>query len=601
MEEGKMKKELLGIFIVMLLLLSAGISVARNIDDKIILKLDQDITDHGSSSPIAQPLNIGTVIVKEFIHGAQVKGANGLKIGPDGNIYIASGIGREIVVMNPKNGKVIDRLDQDQGVLGPDDLVFGPDGSLYWTDIVSGEVGRLKPDGSFSKQYVAPMVNPIAFNDEGRLFVAQAFVGDGLYEVDPDLSDLPRKILGVGNLALQFNGFDFGPDGLLYAPRPYSAQIVSVDVDTAEVNVVASGVTGGPRAVAFDSNGELYIAIVDSIIYCDINTGICTHVVDIEEALDNLAFDDADCLYVSNTHHGTIYKVKGNEKIKIVSPGGLVAPQGITTLYVDGKEILFIADWWTFKGFDINSGKQVMPGVPNISPMTVSSDGENLILSSWYTNYVAVWNPETQTTLESYSFNVPSNAIGFQEDLVVAEVGTGSVIMKDHTTGDLTTLASGIYVPSGMACTDDDLWVIDYILGNLYQIIDDGVIQNPKKVVASGLSQPEGMAVDHDGSLLVVESGLKQLIRIDPETGEKTVIADNLAIGVPPPTGWMPFWLLNDVTVDEHGNIYVTADVENLVYRIQVVPPTQSFPILNWLFERFPNLFPILRQVIGFS
>jgi len=597
-----MKKELFSIFVIMLLLISAGISVARTIDDKKILRLNQDIIDEkDSSNPIAQPLGIGTVIVKEFIQGAPVKGANGLKIGPDGNVYIASGIGREIVVINPENGKVIDRLDQDQGVLGPDDLVFGPDGSLYWTDIVSGEVGRLKPDGTYSKQYVAPMVNPIAFNEEGRLFVAQAFVGDGLYEVDPDFIDPPHKILGVGNLALQFNGFDFGPDGLLYAPRPYIAQIVSVDVDTAEVNVVASGVTGGPRAVAFDSNGELYIAIVDSIIHCDIDTGICTHVVDIEEALDNLAFDDADCLYVSNTHHGTIYKVKSNEKIKIVSPGGLVAPQGITTLDVDGEEILFIADWWTFKGFDSNSGKQVSPGVPSISPMTISSDGENLILSSWYTNYVAVWSPETQTTLESYTFNLPSNAIRFHEDLVVSEVGTGSVIMKDHTTGDLTTLASGVYVPTGMTCTDDDLWVIDYILGNVYQIIDDGVIQNPKKLVASGLSKPEGMAVYHDGSLLVVESGLRQLIRIDPDTGDKTIVADNLAIGVSPPSGWMPYWLLNDVTVDEHGNIYVTADVENLVYRIQIVPPYPSFPILNWLFERFPNLFPILKQLIGFS
>jgi len=325
-------------------------------------------------------------------------------------------------------------------------------------------------------------------------------------------------------------------------------------------------------------------------------------VADIEESLDNLAFDTEDCLYISNTEHGTIYKLKKNEKIKIVSPGGLIAPQGITTLDIDGDETIFIADWWTQKGFDSNSGKQKICG-SSINPMTVSSDGENLILSSWYTNLVAVWDPETQTILESYNFNLPSNAIRFHEDLVVTEVGTASVIMKDHTTGSLTTLASGIYVPTGIACQcdDGDLWVADYVTGIVYQIIDDGVVLDTKKIVASGLSYPEGLAVDHDGSLLVVESGLKQLTRIDPETGDKTVIVDNLAIGGPAPPGWMPYWLFNDVCVGENGYIYVTGDIENVVYRIQVLPPFSGFPFLNWLFERFPNLFPILKQLIGFS
>jgi hypothetical protein len=53
-------------------------------------------------------------------------------------LYIASSVGREIVVMDPETGEILDRLGPDRGVESPDDLTFGPDGSLYWTAILTG-------------------------------------------------------------------------------------------------------------------------------------------------------------------------------------------------------------------------------------------------------------------------------------------------------------------------------------------------------------------------------------------------------------------------------------------------------------------------------
>ena len=56
----------------------------------------------------------------------------------------------------------------------------------------TGNVGMLRPDGSFRTQFVGPGVNPIELSDDGRLFVARDFLGDGLYELDPDLIAPPR-------------------------------------------------------------------------------------------------------------------------------------------------------------------------------------------------------------------------------------------------------------------------------------------------------------------------------------------------------------------------------------------------------------------------
>jgi sugar lactone lactonase YvrE len=93
--------------------------------------------------------------VNEIGTGAAIHGANGITLGPDGSLYIASFLGKEIIVMNKQNGTITNRIGLDKGVKSPDDLVFGPDGSMYWTDILLGEVVRRTPAGVTTRQFVA--------------------------------------------------------------------------------------------------------------------------------------------------------------------------------------------------------------------------------------------------------------------------------------------------------------------------------------------------------------------------------------------------------------------------------------------------------------
>ena len=161
-------------------------------------------------------------------HGAQIHSPNGIKAGPDGNLYVASVTEQAILVIDPNTGEIVKRLGPEVGVDGPDDLAFGPDGSIYWTDFFKGSVGRLAPDGSTSSQLVAPGVNPIAVAQDGRVFVGLAFLGDALYELDPTLAAPPRPLAeGLGGL----NSFQFGPDGKLYAPVMEKGQVVRIDVE----------------------------------------------------------------------------------------------------------------------------------------------------------------------------------------------------------------------------------------------------------------------------------------------------------------------------------------------------------------------------------
>ena len=65
-------------------------------------------------------------------------GANGLRTGPDGRIYIAQVSGSTISALDPDTGQLETITAKGSDVVGPDDVAFGTDGSLYVTEYYEG-------------------------------------------------------------------------------------------------------------------------------------------------------------------------------------------------------------------------------------------------------------------------------------------------------------------------------------------------------------------------------------------------------------------------------------------------------------------------------
>ena len=96
---------------------------------------------------------------------------------------------------NKETKRIIKRYGPEQGVFGPDDVAFNDKGEFYWTTILTGEVAGFNTLGDkVIAANLGPGVNPITFSDDGRLFVAQCFYDDGLFEVDPLGIKEPRSI-----------------------------------------------------------------------------------------------------------------------------------------------------------------------------------------------------------------------------------------------------------------------------------------------------------------------------------------------------------------------------------------------------------------------
>lgn len=534
-----------------------------------------------------------TVVMREIATGAAIKGTNGINFGPDGNLYIASFAGEEIVVMNKQNGKILDRFGPSMGVKGADDLVFGPDGSLYWTDILFGEVGRMTPEGVVTKQFVAPGVNPITFSDDGRLFVGLDFIDDGLFELDPNLVNPPRAIVQSTEDILYplgfLNAFDFGPDGFLYGPIFTAGLIVKVDVGEegdsptsdpygdGTVQVIASGLIDAV-AVKFDSNGVLH-AIDQSgqVFQVNIETGEKTLIAQLEPGLDNLAFDASGALYISNADHGWIGELKPNGEFRTISPGGMIVPQGLAVLPgKNNQDALFVADLFRTRKFNGLTGKEenVYKGylVPKegglTTAFTVSADGDDLIVSSWFSNLVQVWNPESDQVSLEYEIPTPINAIGLKDDVVVSTFGLGGVIFASDNSMILPIDDATVFAPGGLATDGETLWVADWGTGIIWQIEFDGKTPLAPTPLATGLSFPEGLAWNPNGSLMVVETGTSTLSKVDLATGEVTKIVDGLSLSGVAPEGFPPTYFFDGVAVGNSGDIYITGGGKNVIYRV---------------------------------
>ncbi len=511
---------------------------------------------------------------EQIADAAVTFGSNGLYVGPDDKVYIASVGGDEITVHDPNSGYLLDRIGPERGVNAPDDLFITGDGTIYWTEIFRGNVGMLKPNGESKIQFVGPGVNPITMSDDGRLFVARVFLGDGLYELDPDLEDEPRLIKEDTRLAPDafagLNGMDFGPDGLLYAPAFGQGVIVSIDVDQPDpdLTVVAEGFAV-PAAVAFSPAGELHAVDLAGVSgkgqVVKVDMGGTDHevLIEVDGTLDNLAFDRHGRIFAAEGTEGTFVRWSPDGEVRRMAPNGLTAP-GALTFGSDGR--LWVADNFSLRGYGEGPTPEVSfhdrflpPGVGFAGAGSVAADGDNLIISWSFGNSVQVFDPATGAVLQDIrSLAIPINAIRHGDVIAAVQAGAANVVNAE--TGDVLLQSAGL--PFGLTSDGTTLYVGDWALGTITAVGPNGTT-----IVASGLAQPEGMTLTGN-HLLVVEAGSRTLTAIDLDDGSSEPLITELNVGRRGIPGFLPVGFLSDVVVHpKTGDVYVSSDTDRTVYR----------------------------------
>ena len=497
---------------------------------------------------------------------SRLYGANGVRTGPDGRIYVAQVSGSQISAIDVETGAIESISPMGGDIVAPDDLAFDSDGTLYATEITEGRVSARARNGS--TRVVCgdiPVANPITFY-QGRLFAGECRMGGRILELD--LNGGPPRVV-LANVPMP-NAFDVGPDGKLYFPVMGTNEIWRVNLEGGAPEKVADGL-GVPDSVKFDAKGNIVSTQVHNgqVLRIDPRTGDRTVIAELTPGLDNVTFVRGRT-FVSNMT-GYITEILEAGKTRDLVADGFNWPLGLA---IGDDGVLYVADGafsYTLRPGEQRqiAGMLFTPGYPGYS-RGVARAGPREYVVTTANGEVAVFYPEKQKSavLAKGFDQLYGVGIAPKGTVIVAEQGTGRVLSVRSNNVDV--LATGLDKPTDVAVVSDDTCYISEAGGGRVLKLRG----SQREIVLEGLRRPQGIAVRGE-ILYVVDADLKEVIEYDLARRLRRTLAWDLPVGAPPgvtpkfigPIGTFsgPMGSFAAIAVDKRGTLYLSGDAEGSV------------------------------------
>jgi sugar lactone lactonase YvrE len=504
--------------------------------------------------------------LKRLTQPSRLFGANGMRTGADGRIYVAQVSGSQISAIDVGTGMVEAYSPKGGEIVAPDDLVFDPQGNLYATEITEGRVSMRAPNGETRViQGDMPVANPITYY-QGRLIAGECRVGARIMQLDLN-GGAPRVI--IDNVPMP-NAMDVGPDGKLYFPVMGTNEIWRISLDGGAPETVAKDL-GVPDSVKFDRHGFIISTQVHSgqVLRIDPRTGDRTVLANLTPGLDNSTFV-GDRLFVSNIS-GYVTEILDGGKTRDLVPDGLNWPLGLA---VDPDGLLLITDGpfsYTIRPGQERklAGMLFTPGYPGYSRGAAAAGRGEFIVTTANGEVARYWPEKSESKVLASGFDqLYGVAISPSGAVIFAEQGAGRVMSLQS--GTVETLATGLKQPSGVAVgADGTCYVSESAGGRVVKLSRGG-----PETVLDGLKQPQGILV-RAGRLYVVDAGAQELVEYELAKSTRRTIASGLPIGAPPgvipkvlrAVGTLsgPMGPFAAIAAAADGTLYVSGDAEGSV------------------------------------
>lgn len=501
---------------------------------------------------------------------SRLAGANGMRTGADGRIYVAQVAGSRVSTIDPDSGEVAALTAIGGGITAPDDLVFDDEGNLYCTEITLNRVSVLRPNGTAQVlQGDINTANPITFH-QGRLIVGELTLDARIMELDRN-GGAPRVLLEHVPMV---NAFDVGPDGKLYFPAQGANEIWRIGLDGGEPEVVAKDL-GVPDSVKFHPDGYIVSTQVHSgqVLKIDPRTGAQEVLANIGPGLDNVTFVGKR-IFVSHIT-GSIHEITAPGHAKPLVERGLQWPLGLA---VGADGTLFIADGgFVYEqaagGEPALVGHLFSNGFPGWTRgVAASAPGEWVVTTAAGT--VARFHPAAgESEVIAAGLGVPMDvALAADGAAVFTDAQTGKVqCAKD---GNVEDLASGLDKPSGVAIgPDGTIYVSETDAGRVVTISG-----GKAETLVDGLGQPEGLLIA-DGKLHILDVKARELVQTDLSGAGRRVLASSLPVGAPagmamPRLGGIgifcgPMWTFSGLAAGADGTIFIAGSAEGSVLALK--------------------------------
>jgi sugar lactone lactonase YvrE len=510
--------------------------------------------------------------VERLVAPSRLFGANGLRTGLDGRIYVAQVVGSQISALDVGTGDVETISAKGGPIIAPDDVAFDPGGNLYATEYYDGRVSMRGVDGRTRVlRDDVPGANGITIH-KGRLFIDECRIGGRILELDLK-GGAPRVL--AENLPMP-NALEVGPDGMLYYPQIGTNEIWRINPEGGTPERVAKDL-GVPDAVKFDAKGFIVSTqlATGQVLRIDPRNGERTILAQLDPGLDNLTFV-GDRLFVSS-FTGQITEILGGGMTRPVLPGALQWPLDLS---VDAEGNVYVADgthlYIVMPGGKLRTlGMMFGPGYPGSAPVRgLCAIGVGEFIATTANGQVARYRPATNESeilaqgLDQL-YGVASTSNGA---IVAAELGAGRVL--SIKSGKVEALATGLRDPMGVAIAADGTCFVSEASGGRVVKLGGSRVMT----VLDDLKQPQGIA-ERDGELYVVDVGAKSVIAYDLKRKSRHIVATDVPVGAPigvipkPLRGLPPFsgpqGPFAGIAIGRHGTLYVSGDAEGSVLTLR--------------------------------
>ncbi len=245
-------------------------------------------------------------------------------------------------------------------------------------------------------------------------------------------------------------------------------------------------------------------------------------------------------------------------------------PGGITVVRSEGRDVVLVANRSCVVTVDAASGatEPLPTRGDSIAPTMVDGSSDGIAFSSSLSGSVRAIDTAGEITFNVSGLGVP---LGLRlmpgGQVLVAEFANGRIVRTGPSAESRVRMViDGLSGPVDLVIVDATRGYVSETLGG--RITEFRLDQYSKRTIADGLDRPEGIALLPSGAIAVAEVGARRVVAIDPETGQRTVMADNLPIGLDSPGGTGDPYAISDLATAGDGTLFLSTDRDRTVLRL---------------------------------